>query len=322
MLQHKHCARRTMLAVFILVASPADIGAQRGQGRELVQVASRPLPAGFEVSGGVLSADGSILYWSRDRKAVMATNGETVRRLCASVVLDPIAAAYVRPSTFEIVDGSSGRLFTATSSGDCRATGSLGRPAAIHAAVYSPETAQWVALTTLNGTTVLALKKGRETVTHVPLHLVLQTELLTTHVTASKEGAIVSSLRAPFAWTLVSWAGRAIATGRPFDADTLLTAGSYSSLSSRLFGMATHAVGDEFLQVLADPRSDLRVLLTYDAKGRALRRTAIAVSLGILDFEPTQSRVLALRRTNTSELVTYSLHRSARSARSFHRRVQ
>ena len=319
MLQRKHSARRTMLAAFIGVALTGTLGAQREGGRDLVQIASRSLPAGFEVSGGVLSADGSIVFWSRDRKAVMATNGQIIQRLCTSVSLDPIAAAYVGPSTFEIVDAASGRIFIATSTGDCRAIGRLGRPAAVHAAVYSPETAQWAALTTLNGTTVLAVKRRGQTVTHVPLHLVLQRELPTTHVTASEDGVVLSSLRVPFTWTSVSWAGREMITGRPFSGDTVVTAGSHSSMSSRLFGMATHAVGDGFLQVLADPRSDLRVLQSYDARGRTLKQTAIAVSLGILDFEPTRSRVLALRRTNTSELVTYSLHRSARS---FHRRVQ
>lgn len=267
MLQRKHVARRTMVAVFSGVALTGELGAQRGGDRELVELASRPLPSGFEVSGGGLSADGSIVYWSRDRKEVMVTNGQTAQRLCGLIALDPIAAAYVRSSTFEIVDAGSGRIFVATPKGDCRPLGALGPLGSISAAAYSSETDRWIALTIVNGTTLMASKGRGETTRRIALNFVRESELPMMHLTASRDGLALSSLRAPFTWTLVSWIGTVTATGRPFDADTRVKAGSQSSLSSRLFGMATHAVGDEFLQLLADPRSDLRVLVRYDAKG-------------------------------------------------------
>ena len=110
----------------------------------------------------------------------------------------------------------------------------------------------------------------------------------------------------------MSRAGRTLVRSRPFTADTVITGVSDTVVSSELVGMATHAIDKGFIQLLADPRSDLRVLVVYGPDGRTFRRATIGVSLGLLDFEPVATHVLALRRTDTLELVTYSLHRSGR----------
>lgn len=128
-------------------------------------------------------------------------------------------------------------------------------------------------------------------------------------MTASAAGIVLSSLKPPFAWASLDWRGETIVRGRPFSVDTVLRNDSVAVSSPRLVGMATRAIDDGFIQLLADPRSDLRVLVLYSDKGRRSRVTTVGVSLGFLDFNLDRGHMLALRRTNMSELVTYSLHR-------------
>lgn len=75
--------------------------------------------------------------------------------------------------------------------------------------------------------------------------------------------------------------------------------------------MPTLEIDSGFIQVLADPKSDLRVIVLYSPNARLVRQAVMRVSLGFLDFEPITNRLLALRRTDGLELVTYRLQRNS-----------
>lgn len=277
-----------------------------------MQIASLSVPTGVEVSGGALSRTGAVVFWSRESKTVMASNGASFRALCRGEALDPLSAAFSESSRhIEIVDGRSGRIFQATVNGMCRVGPQLGRAGTILAASYSRSTKEWIVLSHRNGRSVLVTREaGRPK--YLPIPFVPIADLKMTHMTVSPTGVVLSSLKAPFNWTLVSLAGRMLVWGRPFASDTIVAHGSDSAPSSQLLGMATHSVGDGFVQLLADPRTDLRVFVFYGLDGRASRRTTIGVSLGFLDYEPAATRFLAFRRTDSSELVTYLLARFSR----------
>ncbi len=60
-----------------------------------------------------------------------------------------------------------------------------------------------------------------------------------------------------------------------------------------------------FLQVLSDLESDRRHLVIYDDEGLFITRAEIDVPFGVLDTDPDERRLLAVRRTDSVELVTY-----------------
>ena len=69
--------------------------------------------------------------------------------------------------------------------------------------------------------------------------------------------------------------------------------------------MGVFALDFGFVQILADLRSDRRHLLVYDAAGAFKRRRAIDVPFGILDTVPDRQELLAVRRTDRLEILTY-----------------
>lgn len=300
-----------------LAFSAAIGGAQGPNGINLRQVASVVVPVGFEVSGAALSRDGALVFWSRESKAVRWTDGRHMRVVCAGVELDPLAAAFSETSKkIEIVDAQTGRIFQANPGGSCRVKSTIGSPGRVQAAAYSREAKQWVGLMQPGGHTVVVVKHdGRRSPLSIPR--IAEQDLAATHMTASPTGLVFSSLKPPFAWRSVSWTGRISSYGRPFGSDTLIRIDSDSATNSQLFGTPVRAIDSGFIQLLSDPRGDLRVIATYGPNGRASKVSAIKLSLGLLDFEPTTKRLLALRRTDMAEIVTYSLHRPVRQARSF-----
>lgn len=292
------------------ISAPA-LSAQLSPGIQLVEVASFLVPAGFEVSGGALSKSGSVVFWSRDSKSVMITDGRSTRTLCPGIALDPLAAAFTaRHSFVELVDAQSGRVISVSAEGTCRFGAKLSPSGTVTAVAYSRETDEWVGLIKRNRESVLVIAgSGGRRYVRIPSGPGADVHM--THVTAMDSEVVLSSLMAPFAWSAMSLQGRIRAQGRPFATDTIVAVESVSAVSSQLLGMATRAIDNGFIQLLADPRSDLRVFVLYGSDGHRSRRTTIAVSIGLLDSDSATDQVLALRRTSTSELVLYSL-RSAR----------
>ena len=119
-------------------------------------------------------------------------------------------------------------------------------------------------------------------------------------VSISEKGTLVSSRRFPFSWSLGDDAGSGAAVaGRIPAADAGLYEGAW-------LGAGVFALDAGFLQVLADLESDRRHLILYDASGARVRRYEMDVAFGILATSPGSRRLLAVRRTDRVELVTYS----------------
>lgn len=268
------------------------------------------------MSGAALAPNGALVFWSRESKAVRWTDGRSMRDLCLGVNLNPLAAAFNATSKkIEIVDGQTGRIFQTNPGGACRVKSTMGRAGRVQAAAYARGAGQWFGLMRRDSRTfvVVVENNGRRSQLRTP-HIPEQ-DLAATHMTASQTGVVFSTLKAPFAWRSVAPTGRIESHGRPFRADTTIKMASDSAGISELFGTPVRAIDAGFIQLLSDPRSDLRVLVTYAPNGRANKVSAIKLSLGLLDFEPTANRLLALRRTDMAEIVTYSLQRPVRYAR-------
>jgi hypothetical protein len=70
-------------------------------------------------------------------------------------------------------------------------------------------------------------------------------------------------------------------------------------------GLAPIELDSGFLRVLADMKSDRRILQLYDQSGRLVRTTAIAAPVGFISSDLANSTALALRHAERMELVVY-----------------
>lgn len=204
------------VALFVVAIRLAATGLAQTNGIQLVQVASVSVPASFEISGGTLSESGALLFWSRENKAVMWTDGRLTRTLCPGSSIDPLAASFARSSSsIEIVDGHSGRVVSATSRGSCLTGRRLAPPGTIVAASYVHKTDEWVGLTAANGQSALVFSSDGKGLVEVPLSL-RPAALRAMHMTPSVNGVVLSSLMAPHEWLSVSREGQTLMRGQPF----------------------------------------------------------------------------------------------------------
>lgn len=285
------------------------------------------LEADVLVLGGALSPHGGGgVFWSADTVWIAANQGD-VRPICPERVRAPLGAAFVTdPSsaeagnshtpTIEIVDGGmdegGGPRIIRFSGGECRKMKwsapppgrQLGR--ASRRWVFAAETDSGSSNDTHAGQVTLVGTDGH---TSRPATIDLgpsASDSMAVVVSGSSLGIVVSSRSFPFAWTALGenqplgWSdpGRAVSGRVPAANDRFYA-------SDIWVGMGVFALDAGFVQILADLGSDRRHLLVYDAGGAFKRRRAINVPFGILDTVPDRRELLALRRTDRVELLTY-----------------
>lgn len=123
-------------------------------------------------------------------------------------------------------------------------------------------------------------------------------------LSAAYDSAISSSTVWPFQWTIIGPAGPSAIQFSP--PSTNLPLGSRpSAASTEWLGLRTVALDNGFLQVIAERSGERRVLVLYDRRGRFVRATELQGAFGLLQSTPNTSRLLALRRTGSTEAVIY-----------------
>jgi len=100
-----------------------------------------------------------------------------------------------------------------------------------------------------------------------------------------------------------------IATGRP-PASSLDTTRSdlagRGAFRPRWVSTGWADLGSAFLQVVADLRSDRRLLFLFNSEGSLMRETVLDFPFGVLDTDIERRLLLAVRRPDGVELAVYS----------------
>lgn len=244
------------------------------------------MPAHVVVRGGALSPRGDAsLFWSGDTVWIATTRRDEVRAVCPERVRAPLGAAFVSPQAagrapvIEIVDGGmegeeEPRLIR-FSGGQCRDTAWSGPDPSLPMA---RDASGWVSDF------------------EVPI---AWSDSAVISVSSGPRGLIVSSRRFPFAWATAAGGGDRPAAGRV----PAVNEPYYGN--DPWIGTGVFALDTGFVQVLADLASDRRDLVFYDSSGAFKRRRVIDVPFGILDTAPDRRQLLALRRTDRVEILTY-----------------
>lgn len=91
----------------------------------------------------------------------------------------------------------------------------------------------------------------------------------------------------------------------PFDSDSHRNVAGQLIDLTVLLGTGIFALDSGFIQILVDPKSDLRLVVRYAQNGAPEAVESLSTAFGILDTEPACKVLLALRRTDRLELVWY-----------------
>lgn len=119
-------------------------------------------------------------------------------------------------------------------------------------------------------------------------------------LSATTDGFLVGFRHWPFGWEARNTNGDVYATASAFP-----PAMGIELRDAKLSGLAAVATDSGYLQVLADPRSDRRILVRYSLDGEWRANREIEVPLGFLHSRPDDALLLALRQTDRKEYVVY-----------------
>lgn len=295
------------------IASNGRVSAQAGR-LVLTESGRQVMPGHVLVRGGALSPRGDAsLLWSGDTVWVVSIRQAEPRAVCPERVRAPLGAAFVGTaaaggaSIIEIIDGGVAgdepRIIR-LSDDQCRATAWSGPDPRLSTA---RDATGWVSASGMglgepNGipTTRVSLVKGGGTPFSPPgVDLpITWSDTAVISVSSGPRGIIVSSRHFPFAWSTAGGGDRTVAGRIPAGNETYYA-------SDPWVGTGVFALDSGFVQVLADLASDRRHLVIYDSSGAFRRRRVIDVPFGILDTAPDRRQLLALRRTDRVEIVTY-----------------
>jgi hypothetical protein len=221
--------------------------------------------------------------------------------VCSNRLGRVVAAAFLSNDSVEVIDAEGPSLLRASLSGSCSKR-PLKWEGMISSGVFSGR--RWLVLSEgrPNATQLVRLEDRPRALFDLPHRPRTPLDREASFVTASSGRTMHASMIWPFEWVALDTAGTVVLESR---AITRTTRALVDTTYVDWVGLPVFQLDSGFLQTLADPRSDKRVLVLYDLDGRVVNRRAMNVAFGILTVSVHQRMLLALRRSDRNELVRY-----------------
>lgn len=300
----------TRMATMALVCSVAFVVELRAQGAsgpelELTEVKAVRLPERVSVLGGVLGPDGTVLLWGAGSIWLKPDGAAPFVEYCRGGLVAPRYVAYsARLRRYEVYDSASGHMYSMHPGQGCRRE--IVWATENRASLVVRTESEWVELSLTDATRAkfrAARHHARDTVVQLPQWRALRFGKSTDYVAWSSASAVLLTENTfPFRTLRVQ------ATSEPTvisDPVSQLPADSRARLLAGWTSLRPVFVEHAMLQVLADPRSDERLLLVLDKHGRLLRTRALDVAIGLLCADSATRTLLAIRNVGGRELVYY-----------------
>jgi hypothetical protein len=269
------------------------------------------LPDGSRIAGAAISPSGSLVLWARGLPGLFVIQENARARMCTSTVKAPIAGSFEDDSTIDVLDMAGpaayvlnlaerrctlaislhvGQLLGGARSGGSWIVGDIGKAGAIEI--------------------------GRVGRTGLVTHLVRSTgaagdpfSLARAFARPLRRGVLLASVQWPFRWTALSMTGHVIRRSAGMlapNARAVLPSPADSLIN--WLGLPVLALDQGYIQTIADPRSDRRIVVRYREDGSPVAAHALDVAMGFLASNPATHQLVALRRTNHTDLVIYHWH--------------
>ena len=236
---------------------------------------SWPLQSPSGVKGAVVSNDGRVVYWGNG-VALVSREQSRVIELCPGRVSSAIAVAFVGDSSIEILDAATAvaRIFSLDYRHVCHQRFETVLESGTRPVAAARMRSGWVMSVTGEDTVseVISLNANGSAGWSVRNVQSQGQDADHTYLGVSGETILVSSMLWPFRTTLVAGDGQVTAT---FDAQS-----AADTTSREWIALPPVGIVGGFMQTLANPRSDRRLIILMNQRGKVLRGTEINTALG------------------------------------------
>ena len=282
---------------------------------ELIESLAVPLPASDQVVGGKLLGPDSVAYWTTSSVRILTNKLRTRSTLCGGLLDSPRAVAHGNGGAHvEILDKRG--IVVAHPGGHCVRRNLHGGGQSISSGTRTTSGWVWIQTDPNGATSIVSESAAHSSALPDPFKIDDRDSTLNTLLLSSSgEGFAITLSQHPFTWAVFL---RDSMIGRGTLPPDILNSNSSQLANPRPFPpplwIATGLVdiGAGFLQVIADLRSDRRMLFLFNADGSFVRAMPLDFPFGVLDSDPDRRRILAIRRPDSLELVVYSWDWQAR----------
>lgn len=293
---------------------PSNVAGSNGS-RVLREIAVHVLPTRDAVLGIADLPDSTVLFFTR-QAVFLHSYGQPPRLVCPQLVKAPLAARWRSDdSVIGIVDERLNSVLEASPRDSvCTPKFRLPKPeprsdgfperfiaaaSNVHGWVFLHRVADTlirVDATKYSGTSLWSVV--------LPFWISRPTDSAAAFLFASGTHTIVGSPYYPFPWMALDTSGKIQFTTDAYgDLRAVRWQSSASPNSWR--SLSVLRLGSEYIQTLADLNSDERIFVSYALDGRALRERRLIAPMAFVASCREQSCLLALRRTDSLEMVWY-----------------
>jgi hypothetical protein len=305
-MRHDRFTKQSMWWLFcvgqLLIRSDAGIN------RQLVlrEIDANELPTSMRVAGGAIRSNGRSVIWGADGRSLVETGNGSVSIRCPGFRGHFLAAGILTSGAVEVID-TLARSVLSVRQGVCIKRRDIKVPGRIVAAALLSD--GWLVGTedlqgrpglwyVDEGENNLGSPASYERVDSLDWHL--------EHLTSGPREAYLTSIRWPYQWRVVR-TGEGRVSRRRIAVSGVVGRAS-AEFPTNWSGLPVFPLDSGFVRVVADPRSDARILVLLDSLGAEIRRSRMDVAFGIVATNPSAKLLLATRRTDKYELVTFRWH--------------
>jgi hypothetical protein len=294
------------------VAFAGALPAQDGKQLHFIERDQIPVPDSLVLSGVTLGDEGTIIGWDESAQVIAQISAERGFQIkCAELPMKVLAASMAEGRlTVVSPQGTIATLSTENSGRSCTAEPVARLSLGPDIASYSEGKwyAGWTDSTGASRLVSVTLEGERE---EIQLRQTADVDLAMSRPSVSHDGLVIGSARPPFRWIDLSVLGDRPIPVREFAWDPSVCAprSGDSAEESSWISVGTVRLGANYLQSLADEKSDERCFVLYGSDGRFVRSTDVKVPMAIVGTRMSDQglEAVAVRHLNRQVVVLYEL---------------
>lgn len=302
------------LLVFALshVGVSGDLSAQDGEQLHFIERDQILVPDTLVLTGVKLGDEGTIIGWDESAQMIAQISADDGFQIKCTQPPLTVLAASLADGRLTVVSPQGTIAMLSTENGGRACAAEPIAQLAFGPDIASYSDGKWYAgRTDSTGASRLVSVTLEGEQEEIQLRQTADMDLAMSRASVSHDGIVIGSARPPFKWIELSVVGDRPIPVREFawDSSVCSPQSHDSTEDSSWISVGTVKLGEDYLQSLADEKSDKRCFVLYSSDGRFMRSTVVNVPMAFVASRMTDHgpEAVAVRHLNRQVVVFYEV---------------